>query len=184
MWPHESTVHDLPIGSGALLVRLTPETKSSRAVTADVVVALRTVTGLDMDKWLRRVLLGHQQAPSATDPVFRIHGRRRWDSHLYRTRFLYPGLDFLRASGDSFLQSLSATGPDSIPLKFYSLHCYRRGGRSHCQRSQPDQRHRKATDTQVYEHGRWRIPRGSQPIATQYREWTLYERLRITLFCH
>ena len=184
IWPHESPAHDLPMGSGAILLQLTPETKSSRSRTADLVVALRSATGLDLDKWLRRVLLLHPLAPTGQDFVFCPPGRRRWDSHLYRTRFLYPGLDFLRHSGDAYLQTIGTHRGNCIPDKFYSLHSYRRGARTHCQRSQPDPQHRKATEPQVYEHGRWRIPRGSQPIVVQYREWTLYERLRMTLYCH
>ena len=184
IWPHEGPSYDLPMNTGALALRLTPETKSNRVTSVDVVVALKSATGLNLEKWIRRVLLFHREAPPGESPMFQVPGRRRWDSHYYRTHYLYPGLEHLRASGDPFLQAMNDTTGNRIPDKFYSLHSYRRGGRSHSQRGQPHPAHKKATDTQVYEHARWRIPRSSQPISTQYREWTLYERLRITLFSH
>jgi len=184
VWPQEASAHDLPPGTGALLLTLLPETKSSRSANADVVVALRTATGLDLSLWLRRLLLFYSVAPTPSTHIFRTPTGKDWTSHTYRTNYLYPGLEYLRAAGDSFLQALGSDRGESIPVRFYSLHSYRRGGRSHCQRTQPEAGHTKATDRQVYEHGRWRRKRGSEPIAIQYQEWTLYERLRITLFSH
>ncbi len=194
IWPQEAPLHDLPAGTGALLLRLTPETKTNRNATADVIVALRTMTGLDLSVWLRRVLRVRQGPPRATDPLFGT-SRRRWTSHHYRTNYLYPGLEFLRASGDTFLQALGsdtgttarATAPrrrSLIPMKFYSLHSYRRGARTYCERSQGTEGHRKATKDQIYEHARWERARSNQPIDVQYREWTYYRRLRITIYSH
>ena len=184
IWPHEGPQHDIPDGIGALLLRLLPETKSSRATTADVPIALRTVTGLDLHRWLRRVLQEHRQAPVGHDRVFRSRDGHRWNSHTYRTQYLYPGLLYLRAAGDTFLQTIGNVRGNSIPDRFYSIHSYRRGARTHSQRSNRHRLHRKATNPQVDEHARWRTKRSSQPLRIQYSEWTLYERLRITAYSH
>lgn len=184
IWPHEAPAYDLPANTGAILLSLLPETKSSRSLKADVLVAMRTATGLTIDRWLRRVLFFHDRTPDPSARVFQPHAGQPWDSHHYRTTFLYPGLEFLRTSGDAFLQTIGDSRGNCIPDKFWALHSYRRGARSYSQRSQPLLRHKKATERQVYEHGRWKYRRGSEPIGVQYREWTLYERLRITLFCH
>ena len=186
IWPQQALQRDLPANTGAILLRLSPETKSSRTATAEIAVALRTVTGLDLARWLRRVRAAAPVPPRPADAVFgQYNGQRwvRWTSHHYRHKFLYPGLEFLRAGGDTFLTHLGGREGRMLPRKFFSIHSYRRGARSHAQRSQPTiAGHRKAPDTWIYEHGRWRLQRSSEPIAVQYREWTLYERLRLTLF--
>ena len=184
IWPEEATAYELPRGSGALLLKLLPETKSSRARTADVPIALRSATGLDLHRWLLHVLDDRQAAPTGSDRVFALPNGRCWDLAYYRSRFLYPGLVFLRTAGDPMLQTIGNLRGNCIPDRFYSLHSYRRGARTHSQRSQPVLLHRKATDRQVNEHARWRTKRDSQPLNVQYREWSLYERLRITLYSH
>lgn len=184
IWPHQGPSHDLPPGTGALLLRLLPETKGSRSKTADVVVALETVTGLNIGRWARRCLSLHHDSPPGSSRIFQVPGGPAWTSHSYRQDYLYPGLLYLQAGGDPFLKAFTGEPGNSIPHKFYSLHSYRRGARSHCKRSQRVPGHRKATESQIYEHARWTRKRGSEPIGTQYDEWTLYERLRITLLCH
>jgi hypothetical protein len=44
-------------------------------------------------------------------------------------------------------------------------------------------RHRlkKATNDQVYEHARWRRKRAGEAIDKIYREWTIRDRIKITL---
>ena len=107
-----------------------------------------------------------------------------WTSYHYRHHYLYPGLLRLRARGDPFLAPFDGSDPTlTIPFQFWSLHSYRRGARTHCQRSQPGTLHRKATKTQVYEHARWRAP-GGRAIDDLYRAWTLYDKVKITLLCH
>ena len=184
IWPDEAAAHELPRGSGALLLKLLPETKSSRARTADVPIALRSATGLDLHRWLLRVPGDRQAAPAGTDRVFSLPNGRRWDLSYYRSRVLYPGLIFLRTAGDPMLQTIGNLRGNCIPDWFYSLHSYCRGARTHSQRSHPVLLHRKATDRQVNEHTRWLTKWDSQPLNVQYREWSLYKRLRITLYSH
>ena len=185
IWPHEAAEHDLPLHTGALLLKLRAETKSSRTERADVAVALRTLSGLDLGRWLQRVATHTPTGGTESDtPLFQYEDGRPWDSAHYRIHYLYPGLEFLRSGGDPFLTSLSGEKAGTIPQRFYSLHCYRRGARTHCARSRAGTSHRKATLSQIEEHGRWRRRRSSEPVHLQYREWTLYERLRITLFSH
>ena len=147
-------------------------------------MALKTITGLDLFKWFHRVDELHPTPAPPGHPLFQVPGERAMDSLHYRTRFLYPALEFLRATGDPLLKAFGPDRGSSLPERFYSLHSYRRGARTHCQCSCRTPGHKKAAPTQVYEHARWRLKRSNQPIDQQYREWTLYERLRITLFCH
>lgn len=59
---------------------------------------------------------------------------------------------------------------------------YRHGGRSHishkrfgCQR--------KAINVEVAEHGRWRLKMSSLDMPTRYSEWSMLDRIGLTLFC-
>jgi hypothetical protein len=180
--PEDGEQHDLPPNCGAVFLRLQPETKGSRTSNVDIVIAHTTVSGLSLGTALNQLynLLPHP--PLATDFVFQ--GRQRWTSLYYKTNFLHPGLHHLRNHGDPFLSTFDTQGSHSIESKYWSLHCYRRGARTHCQRAQPSGPHKKATHAQVYEHARWRMKRANEDIGTQYREWTLRDRLAITLHCH
>jgi hypothetical protein len=74
--------------------------------------------------------------------------------------------------------------------KVYSMHYWRRAGRSRVSRAarhnEPQPKGtRKATPTEVYEHGRWtnrRDQKGEDMVAL-YNQWGVTERLAITLAC-
>ena len=115
---------------------------------------------------------------TSTDPLFTFGPNRHWTSQLFRTQVLYPALVAQQLQGDGFLQPF--TDDNSIPTTFWSLNLYRRGARTHAQRGGPFP---KATDAQVYEHGRWRKRRSGQPIDVLYREWSIRDRVLITFYC-
>ena len=181
--PSQASRHDLPKGVGLVLLRMV-EDKTHRTTAQTLVLAYRCVTGLHLGKWLMRVVQLGLWDPASDSPLFRTPGGTPWTSHFYRTTYLYPGLLRLRAQGDPFLSPFDGSDPSlTIPFQFWSLHSYRRGARTHCQRSHPGTAHRKATKTQVYEHARWRSP-GGRAIDDVYRAWTLYDKVKITLLCH
>ena len=82
------------------------------------------------------------------------------------------------------LRAFDKTPGNTIEAKFWSLHCFRRGARSQVSQGGIYGRHRfkKALKTQVYEHGRWRNRRSGEDIDVIYREWTLLEKIQITLY--
>ena len=178
--PHLSSAADLPKGLGALTLKLDPATKTSRTLTVDVVIAYECRSGLSAGWWYERLLAlqTNSTVPSSTHLIFSHQDRASWTSLSYRTQVLYPALLRQQLQGDGFLQPF--TGTNSIPKKFWSLTSYRRGARTHSQRGGA---FRRASDAQVYEHGRWRRRRSSQPIDVLYREWTLRDRILITYYC-
>jgi hypothetical protein len=101
-------------------------------------------------------------------------------------RHLYPFLYQRQVLGDPYLTPYSGGRGNSIEEKFWSLHCYRRGARSHVSRGGKFGHHRfkQATQAQVYEHARWRYRRSSEAIDVIYREWNPVDRIQITLNCH
>ena len=65
----------------------------------------------------------------------------------------YPLLHVQRLAGDKFLAPFDGSSPkNTIEFKFWSMHSFRRGARSHVSRKRPECI-RKATDLEVKEHG-------------------------------
>lgn len=157
------------------------ESKSQRGCRVDTISAFRTLSGLSIGRWALRA-----RAHSNTGPVFCHKNGRRWTSQYFRQKFLYPSLREQRALGDSALTPFDDSPGNRIEDKFWSLHCARRGGRSHVSTKKVlgGIRFRKATATQVYVHGRWSTTRSNEPIDKQYLHWTDWQRLQITLCCH
>lgn len=182
--PKDGPVWDLPPGVGALLLRMLKD-KSNRDYSFDIVMAYKCLTGLYAGKWLARVEGLDLWDPTSSELLFRHPNGSAWTSHYFRHHFLYPGLRVLQQAGDAFLSRYDGSQPHlTLEYAFWSLHCYRRGARTHCQRPQADRAHKKASKVQVYEHARWRGKVGGEDIDVTYREWTLYDKLRITLLSH
>jgi hypothetical protein len=108
-----------------------------------------------------------------------------WTSLYFRQTHLYPLLREQQTAGDAYLRRFSDGPGNSLEDKFWSLHCYRRGARSHVSRRGIYGRHqlKKATNDQVYKHARWRRKRLGESIDKIYRKWTIHDRIKITLYC-
>ena len=182
IFPWAGPQADLPPGMGALLLRLTPATKASRTRTADVALAYTCRSGLSVGWWWSHLLHLEWGSPHwalSTALIFTTPSTGRWTSRSFRTQVLYPALYAQQRQGDPFLLPFQDATPNAIPNKYWSLNSYRRGARTHSQRGG---RFRKATQPQVYEHGRWRRKRSSEPIDQNYSEWPLQDRLLITFY--
>ena len=184
--PAQSAAHSLPPNTGCLLERLKPDTKSSRTIQADVVAAYRTNSGLSIGKWLTRIwaLEGIGSAEAATDTrlICRNTDGSAWTSGYFRSTYLWPSLTQQRLEGEPTLQRFDGSPGMTIAERFYSGHSWRRGGNTHVTKRRPlcD---RRATDREIDEHARWETPRAQQEMRVAYRQWTLADRLAITLHC-
>jgi hypothetical protein len=167
--------------------RLGPETKSARTHRSDVPLAYKTLSGLHIGKWFHRA---RRAAGFARDwrrshrLIFLRPNGTKWTSRYFRDRFLYPSLHEQQANGDPYLLPFDGSPGNSIEAKFWSLHCYRRGARSHVSRGGRFGRYRfrKANDTQIYLHARWRRRRSSEAINKMYLQWPLRDRIKLTLY--
>jgi hypothetical protein len=83
---------------------------------------------------------------------------------------------------DPYLREYDGSPGKTMAEAFYSMHCYRRGGRSHVSQRRPLCT-RKASPEEVNEHGRWRRNRQNESMAEQYRQWALADRIALTLLC-
>jgi hypothetical protein len=189
--PGDGATQDLPAHVGAILIKLLQQTKTCRSSVADVAVAFCTSSGLSLGKWLTRIRASVSHTGIADDPaewaadtrtIFCHPDGRPWDSTYYRQTFLLPLLQLQRLDGDPYLQSYDGSPGHTLAEAFYSMHCYRRGARTHVSHKHPGCI-RRATIEEINEHGRWRRRRASESMAEQYRQWPLRERLAITLLC-
>ena len=184
--PRDGPSIDLPANIGACLLNLGPSTKTQQTKQVSVVIAYQSMSGLSCGRWFRRAFQSCGGVDMKTDHRYIFHHSftgKNWTSRYFRTVFLYPMLEELRRNGDPFLRAFDGSEGNSIPKKFWSLHCYRRGARTHATKgSKRDSK--KASKDQVYEHGRWRRRRATEAIDKQYDEWTIQDRIQITLFCH
>jgi hypothetical protein len=185
--PADGPTVDLPVGCGIVQFYMQAETKTNRSQTADVVMAYKTLSGYRIGRWLHRVRSSSGQDPLewSDDPslVFCHRNGTPWTSEYFRYTYLYPALKAQREAGDAFLRAFDGRPGNSIPEKFWSLHCYRRGARSHVSRASKNlARYRRASTDQVYEHGRWRRQRSGELVDVMYREWLIRDRIKITLY--
>jgi hypothetical protein len=173
---------NLPPNVGTVKLRLSEQTKSDRYKMADMISSY--FTGFAPGIWLERL----QKELTIMDPatneefLFRHAMGEPWDSRFFRTTFLYPMLETQRMLGGLFLAKFDGSPGNSIAEKFWSFHCYRRDGRTHVSKKRPGCGP-KATKTEVVEHARWRLSRGSMDMPTAYLEWTLADLVTMTLCC-
>jgi hypothetical protein len=173
----------LPENQGMVLLKLLAQTKSQQSMTADVVLAYSTASGFSIGKWLERLRLEIQdEGVLPTDYILAHDNGRPWTSHYYRHTFLYPFLETQKRLGDAYLQKFDGSPGNSIPERFWSFHCYRRGARTHVSRSRSTNV-RGATKAETMEHARWRVSRGSMDMPTAYLEWSFEDRILLTLLC-
>jgi hypothetical protein len=183
--PRDGPLVDLPSNVGACFFGLGPSTKATRSKNAQVLIAYESVSGLSCGRWLQRAYQAADGDVMKNDTryIFSHSSGTKWNSKYYRRTFLYPMLERLRRQGDPMLKAFDDTPGNTIPEKFWSLHSYRRGAKTHATKN-GKRDSRKATTDQVYEHGRWRRRRSAEAIDKQYDEWTNQDRIQITLFCH
>jgi hypothetical protein len=96
----------------------------------------------------------------------------------------------MKAQGEPSLQMFSDTPGRRIRDLIYSIHSWRRSGRSRVSRSA---RHnepspvgtRQATPPEIYEHGRWEATKDNrtEDMPARYNQWELVDRVAITLCC-
>jgi hypothetical protein len=176
--------HGLPLEVGAVNLMLDPATKSSPTRQADVVISYNSWSGFAFGLWMERLLKAMDDLNMPSGPLFRhpTNGQL-WDSAYFRTVFLYPALRWLRDCGMLSLQKYDDREHFSMEDWFYSMGCYRRGGRSAVSLHRAYNL-RAATLDEVHEHGRWRKKgRVDSNMPNHYREWAIRDRLSITWLC-
>jgi hypothetical protein len=168
----------LPNGLGAILLKLLEQTKSNQTAQADMALSYVTASDMSLGLWLERlVFLVPVEQCSLDDLVIAHPDGRAWTSHYFRHTFLYPALLILRTSGDPYLARF-----EDIPTAFWGFNTLRRTGRSIVWKKR-EQTIRKATPSEVVEHGRWNISRSSLDMPLAYLDTDVSDKICISAFC-
>jgi hypothetical protein len=183
--PEQGPTRGLPPGVGAVEYNLCEETKSDPTRTADVIIAWETLSGLSLGKWLERLV---QFEPHDGTSLFSTPTQPVWTSRYFREEYAWPLLEQMRREGEPTLKCFSLKAKKGIRDKIYSLHSWRRAGRSRVSRrprhNEPNPPGtRLATSHEVYEHGRWEKLGKSEDMPAHYNQWELPDRIAVTLFC-
>jgi hypothetical protein len=183
--PQEGPYRGLPAGVGAVEYNLGAETKSDACCTADVVMAWECLSGLSMGRWLLRL---QQCTPGLGGKLFSTAIQPVWTSRHFRENFAWPLLEQMQQEGEPTLQVFTAVKGNRLRDKLYSMHSWRRGGRSRVSRpprhNEPNPPGtRVASGQEIYEHGRWRCKGRSEDMPSHYNQWDLADRLAISLLC-
>jgi hypothetical protein len=183
--PVDGPTRGLPPDVGALEYTLLTATKSDPTKAADVILAYTTLSGLSPGKWATRLA---QFAPARADFLFSTRTTPTWTSRHFRENFALPILEMQRLSGEPTLQAFSMKPGHRLSDKIYSIHSWRRGGRSKVSRSprhnEPKPKGvRRATPEEIYEHGRWALSQAGENMPRRYNQWDLADRIGLTLFC-
>ena len=181
--PSQGPTFGLPQHVGAVLVTLQESTKGDQTRKCDIPVAFVCGSGLSPGKWLQRLETCKSIICPHGEFLFQDPAGKRWDSAFYRDRHLIPLLDLCRLSGKEPQLAPSDGSPGNrLKDKFYSMGCYRRGGQSSVTHRRKASI-RIATQAESYEHGRWKYIGRNEAMPVHYTEWTLADRIMITLFC-
>jgi len=182
--PENGIAYEFPPNVGALLLRLLEATKSDRTRTADMIIAYTTFSGLSPGIWFHRLRysLGIHDWTFNDGFIFVHPDGSPWTSHFFRITYLLPFLTEQQLEGDAYLVAFDGSHGNTLYDKFWSMHCYRSGGRSSVSTVRPTCK-RPATPQEIAEHGRWRQSCRHTDMPTLYLQWTLADRLAITMLC-
>jgi hypothetical protein len=185
--PTEGPTRGLPPNVGAIEFNLLPETKSDPCRVADIVVAYETLSGLCLGRWVERLATFEPAIPGR---LFSSQRHPVWSSRIFREEFAWPLLELMRKAGEPTLAPFNDAPGRRIRDLIWSLHSWRRGGRSRVSRGA---RHnepnppgtRRATSAEIYEHARWEViqQHKSEDMAAHYNQWELIDRLALTFHC-
>jgi hypothetical protein len=178
----EAGSNDFPIGVGAVILTLGPDTKSPSSKRADVPFADTFAPGISPHYWYLQLMKCKEKLGWLGGPLFCHANGQRWTSSYLKSTPVCPLLHIQRNRDDPSLAPYDGAPGNSIDAKFYSFGMHRQGGRSHvtmrgagCVRA--------STKSELTEHGRRRNQnRGYESTTEHYNESTL-EDIYITLLC-
>jgi hypothetical protein len=128
--PVNGALQNLPIGVGAVLLTLGPETKGQSSKIVDVPLADTFASGIRPHYWYLKLMECKENLGWIGGPLFRHSNGQIWTSSYFKSTHVYPFLHIQRNRGDPSLAPYDGAPCNSIDAKFYSFGKYRRGGRS------------------------------------------------------
>jgi hypothetical protein len=166
--PANGALHNLPIGMGAVLLNLGPETKGQSSKRVDVPLADTFASGISPHYWYLKLMECKERLGWIGGPLSRHLKGQRWTSSHFKSTHMYPLLHIQRNRGDPSLAPYDGAPGNIVEATFYSFGMYRRRGRSQVTTRRTGCV-RAASKAEIAEHGRWRTHnRGYEAMPEQY----------------
>ena len=182
--PGDGLSKDLPADVGAITCRLLPQTKTNRAMCADVIMAYETISGYRLGEWFESVMAGIPEAHRDRN-IFVTPDGKPWTSLHFRSTYAYPCFDDMQAAGDQTFAMFSDTIGDRLRDHIWALHSWRRGARDQSSRGGYIGyiKMAVASKTQREGHARWRTRQtlSAEDMDTKYSSAPMRDRIKITL---
>jgi hypothetical protein len=129
--PANGAFHNLPIGVGAVILTLGPETKGQRSKKVDVPLVDTFASGISPQYWYLKLMECKEKLGSiGGGALFRHSNGQIWTSSYFKSTYVYPSLHIQRNRGNPSIAPYYGSPGNSIEAKFYSFGMYRRGGHS------------------------------------------------------
>jgi hypothetical protein len=181
--PSNGGLHNSPIGVGAVLLTLGPETKGESSKWVNVPLADTFASGISPCYWYLKLMECKEKLGWIGGPLFHHSNGQTWPSSYFNSTHVYPLLRIQRNRGDPNLPPYDVAPANSIEAKFYSVGMYKQGGRSQVTTRRAGCV-RAASKAEIAEHGRWRTQnRGYESMSEHYNESTLEDCIYVTLLC-
>jgi hypothetical protein len=120
VYPLDGPTRGLSPNIGAIELRLLAATKSDQMMTADVIIAWTSLSGLSLDTWMSRLANFDSTLP---DRLFSTNKNPVWTSQHFRQNYAYPILELQRASGEPTLKAFSDRPGPATALWTRSIPC-------------------------------------------------------------
>jgi hypothetical protein len=123
--PANGALLNLPIGVGAVLLTLGPETKGQSSKRVDIPLADNFASGTSPDYWYLKLMECKEKLGWIGGHLFRHSNGQIWTSSHFKSTHMYPLLHIQRNRGDPSLAPCDGAPGNSIKTKFYSFGMYR-----------------------------------------------------------
>jgi hypothetical protein len=124
--PANGAIHNFPIGVGAVLLTMGPETKGQSSKKVDVPLADTIASGIIPHCWYLKLMECKENMGWIGGALFRHSNGQIWNSSYFKSTNVYPLLHIQRNRGYTSLSPYDGAPDNSIEAKFYSVGVYRR----------------------------------------------------------
>jgi hypothetical protein len=101
--PDNGALHNLPIGVGAVLLILGPDTKGQSSKRVDLPLAGTFASGISPNYWYLKLMECKEKLGWIGGPLFHHSNGQRWTSSYFKSTHVYSFLHIQRNRGDPSL---------------------------------------------------------------------------------
>jgi hypothetical protein len=119
--PYNGGLHNLPIGVGAVLLALGPETKVQSSKWVDIPLTDTFASGINPQYWYLFLMQCKDKLRWIGGPLLHHYNRQIWTSSYFKSTHVYPLLNIQTNRGDPSLAPYDGSPGNITDARFYSL---------------------------------------------------------------